>query len=92
MNILALYLRRRQFDLVAAVDLFRGAERLLDENEYEVDCSLVLRLTESSTCSAYDCQFVALAMELKVPLVTADREVLREFPGVAQTPEKFLSG
>lgn len=91
MNILALYMRRRQFDLVVAVELFQGAERLLQENEYEVDCSRVLQLTESSSCSAYDCQFVALAMELKVALVTSDREILNEFPGVALAPEKFLS-
>ncbi len=91
MNILALYMRRRQFDFVVAVDLFQGAERLLEGNEYEVDCSRVLRLTESSSCSAYDCQFVALAMELKVTLVTSDREILREFPGVALAPEKFVS-
>ncbi len=32
MNILALYMRRRQFDFVVAVDLFQGAERLLECN------------------------------------------------------------
>ena len=37
----------------------------------------------TSHCSAYDCEFVALALELEVPLVTADRQLLRSFPRIA---------
>jgi len=49
----------------------------------------VLRLVASSTCSAYECEFVALADQLSVPLVTLDRAVLREFPVVAINPSRF---
>lgn len=31
-------------------------------------------------CSAYDCEFVWLARDLRLPLVTADRKVLDAFP------------
>jgi len=36
----------------------------------------VLSLALASGCSAYDCEFVWLARDLRVPLVTADRQVL----------------
>jgi predicted nucleic acid-binding protein len=37
-----------------------------------------------SKCSAYDCEFVALAQGLKVPLITTDRKLVREFPRTAR--------
>ena len=36
----------------------------------------VLQLANRSRCSAYDCEFVAAAQQLGVPLVTEDRAVL----------------
>jgi len=44
----------------------------------------------ASDCSAYDCEYVALAQDLDVPLVTTDRQVLREFPKIAVSLEKFV--
>ena len=44
----------------------------------------VMQLVASSTCTAYDCEFVALAQELRVPLVTTDKQLLRDFPRVAR--------
>jgi predicted nucleic acid-binding protein len=35
----------------------------------------VLELAIRSRCSAYDCEFIALAQDLRVPFVTADRQV-----------------
>jgi predicted nucleic acid-binding protein len=45
-----------------------------------VNSRSVLQLVRGSECSAYDCEFVALAMELGLKLVTMDGQVLRAFP------------
>jgi predicted nucleic acid-binding protein len=43
----------------------------------------VLDLVRDSACTAYDCEFVALAFQLGVNLLTMDKKLLREFPGCA---------
>jgi predicted nucleic acid-binding protein len=37
----------------------------------------------------YDCEFVALAQHLDVPLVTADKKILREFPVIAKSLDAY---
>ena len=83
-NILTGYMRRGDLAPELALDIQGEAESLLSGAEYEVGSGDVLRLTQSSSCSAYDCEFVALAMTLLVPLVTMDRKILEAFPDVAK--------
>lgn len=81
-NILAGYMRRGNLTFQQAQDLQSEAEDLLNGAEYEVDSLSVLQLVRDSECSAYDCEFVALAMKLGTKLVTMDRKLLRAFPGI----------
>jgi predicted nucleic acid-binding protein len=79
-NILAGAMRRQTLSFEAAREVQLEAESLLAGAEYEVDSRLVLELVRDSDCSAYDCEFVALATTLGVKLVTMDGKVLRAFP------------
>ena len=79
-NVMALHMRRRGLVLDDARALMEKAEALLANALYEVPSDVVLRLAETSECSAYDCEYVALASALGVKLVTNDRAVLRAFP------------
>jgi predicted nucleic acid-binding protein len=79
-NILAGYMRRNVLTFNAARDLQLEAENLLAGAEYEVDSRLVLELVRDSNCSAYDCEFAALALTLGVKLVTMDAKLLKAFP------------
>lgn len=82
-NILAGAIRRRALNFDDARQILTEAESLLAGNEHEVGSQQVLDLVRDSDCSAYDCEFAALAMQLGVKLVTMDRKLLRAFPKLA---------
>ena len=83
------YIRRRGLTPANAILLHERAEQLLASHEFTVGADAVLRLAEACPCSAYDCEYAALARELRVPLVTWDRQLLRALPALAVTPEAF---
>ena len=86
---LSFYLRRKQLELSQALQLMREAELLMHGGEYEVTSFQVLSLTANSRCSAYDSEFVALAQDLGVPLVTSDTMILSEFPSTTISLNDF---
>lgn len=79
-NILAGYMRRETLTLEQASSLQAEAEALLNGLEFEVDSRAVLELVSKSDCSAYDCEFIALAERLHTKLITMDKKLLRAFP------------
>ena len=90
-NILALYLKKKVISLEKALQLQDAAESLMAPNEFDVSSSQVLSLVNESNCSAYDCEFVALAHHLNTKLVTQDKIILKEFPSTAIAVADFLS-
>ena len=89
-NVLALYIRKHWLTLEASQQIMLEALNLMEGEEYEVDSRQILRLVGMSSCSAYDCEFVALAQELGAALVTADKQILNDFPGVAVSLVDFV--
>lgn len=89
-NILALHLRQKLMTLDNALTILQQAEELMNGNEYEVSSSQTLKLAAASGCTAYDCEFIALAQNLGVPLITTDKKLLRAFPSTALTLEQFV--
>ena len=82
-NILAGYMRRKTLSFEQACSLQYEAESLLAGSEFDVDSRAVLELVQDSNCSAYDCEFIALAVKLDAKLVTVDKKLLRGFPAHA---------
>ena len=66
------------FEQAAALQV--EAEGLLAGCEHELDSRSVLELVRDSDCSAYDCEFIALALKLGTRLVTMDKKLLKAFP------------
>jgi predicted nucleic acid-binding protein len=90
-SVLALYMRRGQLSLEDAQQIMGEATRLMQDGEYEVASLPVLNLVADSSCSVYGCEFVALAQDLAVPLVTVDRQILSQFPALAVSLDDFVS-
>ena len=74
-----------------AITVMTDSERLV-AGLHHVDSASVLRLVEGSRCSAYDCEFVALARQLGTRLVTADRRLAAAFPQDACLLSDFAAG
>ena len=89
-NVLSLYLRKNLLTLDEILFILQQAEALLAHNEYKVASAEVMGLVNSSNCSAYDCEFVALAQHLDVRLVTVDKKIIKDFPNIAIALEDFL--
>ncbi len=89
-NILSTYLRAERLEFEIACNIQHQAELLMGENEFKMDSITVLTLAKESGCSAYDCEFIALAMSLDTVLVTADKKLLNSFPTTAMSASDYL--
>lgn len=90
-SVLLKYLRNSFLELSNALEIIAKAEQLMKGREYEVNSVRVLELSTNSTCSAYDCEFVALAMETGAKLVTTDKKIITQFPKSVLSIQQFLS-
>lgn len=88
-NVVLGQIRRGALDLGAAQELVALTEAMLRDNEFAVDSSAVLARAAESGCTAYGCEYVVLAEDLGVPLVTSDGQVLAAFPDRAVAPEEY---
>ena len=90
-NVLAFYLRKNLIDITTALTLHQEAEDLLHDHEFAIPSLKVLSLVSQSSCSAYDCEFVAVAQLLDTRLVTEDKKIIKEFPKTACSLKAFLN-
>jgi predicted nucleic acid-binding protein len=88
-RILTGYLRDGSLKGPHVVRVMEAAEGALAGREHLVPSASVFEIADKSRLSTYDCEFVALAAVLAVPLVTADKAVLKAFPERAVTMAKF---
>lgn len=91
-NVLAKYYHAGRMNAAACDEALAMAHNaVLPARTHSLDDTSVMKLCMSSKCTAYDCEYVALAVNLEAPLVTWDQAILRAFPAIAMAPEKFLS-
>lgn len=90
-NVLTLSIRGRHLTLAEAQEIMEESLGMMAGHEHAVRSSYVLRLAAESGCSAYDCEFVALAQDLKLPLLTVDQQLLANFPDVAISLDQYVA-
>lgn len=88
-NVLAGYLRRGMA-LTQAKRIMKDAKLILEKRQVIPSSENILDLISQSDCTAYDCEFIALAQQLNVSLVTADKQLLNRFPDLAVSLEEFI--
>lgn len=89
-NLLAGYLRRGNLTLRQTESVLAMARKSLNGGEYAVADDAVMKLVVESSCTAYDCEFVALAQALGILLVTEDKALLKAFPEFCRSLSKMI--
>jgi predicted nucleic acid-binding protein len=89
-NVLAQYIRKNILSVEDANRIMEEALSLLHGCEYESPSLQVLGLVAESICSAYDCEFIALARDLNIPLVTLDKQLINQFPNDTISLDEFI--
>jgi predicted nucleic acid-binding protein len=89
-NILATAIKTKQIKSEQALDIWEKVSNILIGNECEPSVSKVIDLVAQYEISAYDGQFIAVALEMGIPCVTEDRELQEKFPGIAISMDDFL--
>jgi predicted nucleic acid-binding protein len=82
-NVLYQHMQHRDLPLTDALRIATRVEADMEERTYDVSTEAVLRLVDETGHSAYDGEYVALAQQLGVTLVTGDRPVVDCFPDTA---------
>ena len=90
-NVVILYMRKKLIDLPKALQISEKAENQMKEREFHVNSVQVYDLADKSNCSSYDCEFISLAEELDIKLLTMDKQILRSFPERCAKPLDVLN-
>ena len=89
-NVLFGYVRSRQLSTAEAEAALRLARQSLRAGEHLVEDEAVLALATASRCSAYDCEYAALASALGTVLVTEDKALRNAFPRLCRSLAEML--
>ena len=89
-NVLCGYMRRGNLSAEEAREVVTMAAESLKGGEHVVTDHAVLTLVDQSRCTAYDCEFAALAQALDCVLVTEDNALLSAFPLFCHSIEQAL--
>ena len=89
-NILATAIKTMQITAEEAFAVWERVAAILMKNESEPSPEEVIRLVAQHGITAYDAQFIALAIEMGIYCVTEDTELQEKFPEVAISMDHFL--
>lgn len=90
-SVLTKYFKVKQLNKALFINLFNDVSAIVEPREINAPIDFIFECIQSSACSSYDCEFIALAKHLNAMLLTWDKKVLAEFPDVAMKPEDFIT-
>ena len=91
-NALVTYAQHGGLERDQAESLWRRADLFFADCTRPTDPLIAINLALEYKIAAYDAQYLALARELEVFCVTADRELISKAPALAKSMEEFCAG
>jgi predicted nucleic acid-binding protein len=76
-NVITSYVKHGAVDIADVPVLWRGVDSLIGEREFDVDPGHAIALAVEKDLSAYDAQYLYLAMSMDIPLITQDKRLIR---------------
>jgi predicted nucleic acid-binding protein len=89
-NILATAIKAKQITREHALGVWKRVAAILGENESEAYPPKDIDSVAQYGITAYDGQFIFLAMEMGIPCITEDQELQEKFRGIALSMDDFL--
>ncbi len=77
-NVVATYVKRGAMEVADVADLWSGIELVISGNEIEVDLPSAVAIAIERKLSAYDAQYLLLAEQHGVPLVSQDKKLVKQ--------------
>jgi predicted nucleic acid-binding protein len=90
LNVLAKYVHRGDISRDEATRVFRRGISMVELSVIKSEPVAILQMSEQSGCSTYDLEFVWLAIELGIQLITADKQVLASYPNTTSALDQFV--
>ena len=91
LNVGLQYYRKKFLSVEVLETAYTLAVETVNTINIHSDFQSIVKLSVNSKCTAYDCEFAALAMRLEIPLLSYDKLILTEFPHIAIKPEDYLN-
>ena len=91
LNVLTTYHRIKGMPLADCLEAFELAEELVGERTYSVTPLRVFETSSRTGCAGYDSEFLVLAEDFSVSLVTYDRKLIDRSEGIACQPAEFVA-
>ncbi len=91
-NVLATAMRVQKMTLASALAAFAAAVEIVDDVEIEEAAEECLQLAHQAGISAYDAEFVLVAEQMGLRLVTTDLRLAKAFPRRVVLLEEFAAG
>ncbi|WP_309384897.1 type II toxin-antitoxin system VapC family toxin [Cerasicoccus frondis] len=91
-NIVVRYVREGRLAAKVAQEVLRAADDKMHPRQYNIDNESVLDLALQTGLSAYQCEYLALAHDLNLPLVTTQYELVKAAPQIAVMLQDYVDG
>lgn len=88
---LSKYFRANLINIEYAQKAMLKALEFMRDGEVDIDSKLVIDIISLSNVSAYDAEYVALAIQTGNRLISFDQKLINLFPDVAMHPSEFIA-